>query len=223
MMKRRSISYILTAIFFMVSAAEGVLAQKKAQDVIKMLQKRYDTLNDFTADLLQVQAFEFSGVTDTTQLIISLLKKDYFKIETPDVILVTDGKTVKEYSIYEQKVTIDELGQSENSFLPREFLFDFPKRYTPVDFRREARNGTSGFTIVMEPKKPDEEIMQTLEVWIDAADSLVKYVRYSDFNDNENRYNLSNYKVDIGLTPQEFEIIIPEEADVRTIDLRRKK
>ncbi|KPK90419.1 hypothetical protein AMJ80_08415 [bacterium SM23_31] len=200
---------------------QGVFAQDKVQDVIKFLQKKYDKINDFTADLLQIQEFGFSGAKDTTQLSIALLKKDYFKIKTADITIVTDGKIVQDYSISEKRVTIDYYEKSQNSILPREFLFEFPKRYSPVDFRREERYGSTGFILEMEPKKPDEEPIQALEVWIDAADSLVKYVRNTDLNDTDTIFILSNYKTDTGLTPKDFELKYPDGTKV--INLTKKK
>ena len=197
-------------------------AQNRANDVIKLMQEKFDSLNDFTADLLQVSVFEFSGVTDSSSLKISLLKEDFFKIESPNVVIVTDGKEIRDYDIFEKRLTIDDVDESANdSFLPRDFLFKFPDRFDPVDFRFEVRNGSNGYLIAMEPKKPDEEIILSLEVWFDSADSLVKYVRYTDIDDNVSVYFLSNYKIDIGLTPKHFEL---NPADgVKVVDLRRKK
>jgi len=219
-MKRNHLVLCVYMIIIFGLSAQSVFGQNKAQDVIKFLQKKYNTINDFTADLIQIQEFGFSGAKDTTQLTIALLKKDYFKIKTSDITIITDGKIVKDYSIYEKRVTIDYYEKSQNSMLPREFLFEFPKRYIPADFRSETRYESSGFALEMEPKNPDEEIMQTLEVWVDAADSLVKYVSYTDFNDTETIYELSNYKIDTGLTPKDFELKYPKGTKV--IDLRKK-
>ena len=197
-------------------------AQDRARDAIKLMQERYRSLSDFTAELIQVRVFEFSGVTDSSSMNISLLKDDFFKIESSNVVIVTDGKQISDHNILDMRITIDDVDASSNdSFLPRDFLFEFPDRYDPVDYLPEQRNGSSGFLIAMEPKKPDEEIMQSLEVWFDSADSLVKYVRYTDIDDNDNIYFLSNYKIDIGLTPEHFELI-PAEG-VKVVDLRRKK
>lgn len=197
-------------------------AQNRPRDAIKLMQERYKLLNDFTADLTQVRFMEFSGVTDTSLTKISLLKEDFFKIESPNVVIVTDGKTLTDLDIFDNRLTIDDVDPSANdSFLPRELLFEIPDRFDPVDFRVEERYGSNGFLVAMEPKKPDEEIILSLEVWIDSADSLVKYARYTDIDDIEYVYYLSNYKIDIGLTPEHFELI-PGEG-VKVVDLRRKK
>lgn len=197
-------------------------AQNRARDAIKLLQERFESLNNLTADLVQVRKFEFSGVTDSSSMKISLLKEDFFKIESSNVVIVTDGKTISDYDIFEKRLTIDDVdGSATDTFLPRDFLFKFPDRYDPVDYRLEDRYGSKGYLIAMEPKKPDEEFIISLEIWIDSADSLVKYVRYTDIDDNDNVYFLSNYKIDVGLTPEHFELI-PAEG-VKVVDLRRKK
>ena len=216
-----AIALMVLALYCLIPA--GITyAQNRARDVIKLLQERFESLNDFTADLVQVRKFEFSGVTDSSSMKISLLKEDFFKIESSNVVIVTDGKIISDYDIFEKRLTIDDVDESStDSFLPRDFLFKFPDRYDPVDFRLEDRDGSKGYLIAMEPKKPDEEIMQSLEIWIDSADSLIKYVRYTDIDDNDNVYFLSNYKIDIGLTPEHFELI-PAEG-VKVVDLRRKK
>ena len=221
MKKYLSQSTVVILLVFGISI-QDTTAQNRASDVIKLLQKRFETLSDFTADLLQVREFEFSGVVDSSFLKIALLKEDYFKIESSNIIFVTDGKTIEDYDILEKRMTIDEADEnSRDSLLPRELLFEFPKRFSPVDYISEDRYGSSGFLISLEPKKPDEELMQILVVWFDSADSLVKYVRYVDIEDNKNVYVLSNYKIDTGLTPEDFKINPPE--GTRIVDLRPKK
>ncbi len=226
MMNKRLISIFVMSplVISLYVYATPVHAQRSAQNAIKILQKKYDELNDFSADLLHVREFLFSSEKDTSSQKISLLKENYFKIETSDMIFVTDGITVKDYSLYEKRVTIDIVdNRSSDSFLPKDFLFEFPERYNLVDYRESSYQGKPIYILALEPKNPDEELMQYLEVQIDPADSLVKYVKYTDFNENENIYILDNYHVDTGLAPEQFDIHLPDDTDIRIIDLRSKK
>ncbi len=216
--------FICSGLVLLHFFADYSFAQGSAQSAIRMMQERYEKINDFSADLFHVREFLFSGTSDTTDQKISLLKEDYFKIETADLILVTDGVVVKDYSIYERRITIDEVdSRSSESFLPKDFLFEFPKRYIPVDYRKSVYKDRTAIILELEPKNPDEELMQHLEVRIDPADSLVKYVKYVDFNENENIYIIDNYYVNTGLTPEDFDILLPDGADIRVIDLRSNK
>jgi len=222
-MKKSRIQLLALCAAFMMTGclAPRLYAQKNAGEVIKAMQDRYERLLDFETDFLQIEVWELTGAVDTLSGVMAHLKKEFFKIETGNVHIMTDGVKVWEYNIPDKQVIIDKLDEEQDSFLLKTYLFDFPKRFITVDFRREERDGRQGYYIEMEPKKPDEEAIQSLHVWIDAADTIVKMVRVTDFNDNDVIYILKNFRADVGLEPGDFQLKIPEGEKVKIIDLTK--
>jgi len=197
-------------------------AQKSAGEVIKNMQNIYKNLKDFESSFLQIEEWDLAGTVDTVQGRMAHLKDDFFKIETDNITIMTDGKKVWDYNIFEEQLVIDYLDKDDkDSFLLNNYLFDFPKRFSTVDFIPEKRNGADGFFISLEPKNPDEEWIVALEVWIDAADFVVKMARYTDYNDNVIIFILEDFKGNVGLKPEAFKLTIPEGKKVKTIDLTK--
>jgi outer membrane lipoprotein-sorting protein len=196
-------------------------AQTRSSDVIKLVQDKYKAIENFKAEFIQVQEWTLLEMADTTSGTISLVKPDYVIIESEEYRVMTDGKSVWDYKLLENSAIIDIFEPGGNTFLPREFLFEFPERYYPVDFRNEQRNGKDGYVIEMEPRKPDEEIMQYLEVWIESGIWVVKQVKYTDINDDILHYFLTNYEINTDLSVEDFENLKPGK-DVKIRDLRKK-
>lgn len=211
---RLTIYLIITTLF-----SVNLTAQKNANQVIKEMQKKFTGLKDFDTEFLQIEIWDLYGKVDTLRGRLSHMKKDYFKIETDGAILITDGEKVWDYNIPERQIIIDKFDKSRDSFIIRDYLFDFPKRFITVDFRAEERGGKQGYYLEMEPKKPDEETIQELAVWIDAADFIVKMAKYTDFNDNIVEFILQNFKADTGLSKDDFILKIPE--GVKVMDLTK--
>ncbi|MFC1513911.1 outer membrane lipoprotein carrier protein LolA [candidate division KSB1 bacterium] len=219
-MKRVFIISFISVLFICVIAAES-FSQRRAKDVINIIQEKYKRINDLKADLLQIEEVGFYAVLDTAQIKISLLKEDYFRIESTDAVWVTDGKISQDFNRTKNILTIDDFREDDDTISPKKFLFEFPDKYNIEDFRQESKFNSSGFILEMVPKKPDDEMTQFMEVWVDAADSLVKYVRTIDFNESEKIFILGNYVTNTGLTKVDFEI--KTNAETRPIDLRKKK
>jgi len=217
----RQIFPCIAAFIVTLLCIQTAFAQKNAGDVIRQMQKNYNDLTGFESVFIQVEEWQLAGTVDTLRGTMSHLKKDYFRIDTDNTSIMTDGKKVWEYNQLEEQLVIDFMDESRDSFLLKSYLFDFPRRFLTVDFRREERSGRPGFFIAMEPKKPDEETILALEVWIDAADFVVKMARYTDFNDNIVVFIIEDFKPNSSLTPESFKPDIPEGKKVRVIDLTK--
>ncbi|MFC1732966.1 outer membrane lipoprotein carrier protein LolA [candidate division KSB1 bacterium] len=202
------------------SAFYSAEAQKNDSEVIRLMQNTYNRIEDFRADFLMIETWELAESVDTLRGTMTHMKDDFFKIETANDIISTDGETVWHYDMLEAQFIIDYLDKSKDSFVIRDYLFEFPRRFSTVDFRREEYDGRPGFLIALEPKNPDEETFIFLEVWIDAADYVVKKARSRDFNDNDVEFILENIEINLGLSSKAFtEFKLGE--NVRTIDLTK--
>ncbi|MCP4725227.1 MAG: outer membrane lipoprotein carrier protein LolA [bacterium] len=219
-MSKRYINITIFIVFSMLLSPD-TFAQTRSRDVIKLVQDKYEAIDNFKAEFLQVQEWTLLEMADTTSGTISLVKPDYLIIESPEVRMMTDGKSVWDYKLLENSAIIDIFESGGNTFLPKEFLFDFPERYYPVDFRTEQRDGKNGYVIEMEPKNPDEEFMQYLEVWIEAEIWVVKQVKYTDINDDILHFFLTNYEINTDISVEDFENLKPGK-DVSIRDFRKK-
>ncbi|MFC1564404.1 outer membrane lipoprotein carrier protein LolA [candidate division KSB1 bacterium] len=218
---KKHILTIITAMTLLLISASSSEAQRRSSDVIKLIQDQYNAIENFKAEFLQVQEWTILEMSDTLRGSISLIKPDYFIIETSETRLMTDGKSVWDYKLLEKSAIIDKFDPEGESFLPKEFLFEFPKRYYAVDFRQEERNGKDGFVIEMDPKNPDEEIMQHLEVWVESGIWVVKQVKYTTIDDDILHYYLNNYEINTDINVGIFENLKPG-SEVRIRDFRKK-
>ncbi len=219
-MKKLYLTVIISALLPAFSV-NNLIAQMRSSDVIKLVQDKYKAMENFKAEFFQVQEWTLLETADTTRGNISLVKPDFLIIETTEARLLTDGKSVWDYKLLENSARIDIFESGGSTFLPREFLFEFPDRYITVDFRNEQRNGKDGYIIELEPKEPDEEFMQYLEVWIEADIWVVKQVKYTDINEDILHYYLSNYEINTSMSVEDFEKLKPGK-DVKIRDLRKK-
>lgn len=215
------LSGILVLVLCITLLTSSTEAQKSAGDVIKEMQKQYEVLKSFESEFIQIEEWLFSETQDTLSGSMVHLKEDYFSVSTGTKTLMTDGEKVWELDLLEEQLVIDFMDDSEDSFLLKNYMFDFPKRFITVDFREEAREGNPGYFISLEPKNPDEETIIALEVWIDAADFIVKMARYTDFNDNIAVFILKDFKPNVNVSPDKFKPEIPEGMNVKIIDLTK--
>ncbi len=221
MRKIKNIQFAVLGLIFLFASFSEADAQKSSNDVLKLVRDKYNDMINFQADYLHIQNWTYSEIIDTVRGEITLLKPDYYILESSDIRFMTDGKAVWDYNLLENKANIDHYEKTDDTFLLKDYLFEFPKRFITVDFRQEERGCVPGFVIEMEPKKPEEEMMQNLEVWVDALVWAVKQVKYVDIDETVTHYMLNNYRVDVEFTQVDFDEKKPG-TGVKIRDLRKK-
>lgn len=213
--------YGLIALVIFPQNANSQNVPKNADELIEFMQTTYKVLTNFTADFIEINKYEGFDEIDSTSGKIAMLKPDYFLLETRVRRFMTDGLSIWDYNLVENRVTIDTYEDTNESFIYKELLFEITDKYVTEDFRPEKRRGKKGYVIDFVPKKPDEETIQYMEVWIEEGIWVVQEIKTTDIDETNLHFILNNFKLDTDFTKETFLSKLPNEK-VKTTDLRKK-
>jgi len=187
------------------------------EKVIKRVQKKFDSIRDFSAEFQETFHWELAGETHSVKGKIYLKGGEKFRLETEDQIIVSDGKTLWTYSPVNNQVIIDDLEKTEETLLPRDLLFKYAREYSPHLLTEERIKGRRIYKLELIPKDRDEFI-QRMEVWVDGKDWITRKISYLDINGNKRIYEISNIRINQGLEEGLFIFKIPQGVEI--IDMR---
>ena len=115
---------VLLSISFILLFVVSVLAQDKGKDFLDAVQKKYKSINDFSADFKQ-----------STNGKVSLNGKIFFskgnklRLELKNSTIISDGNTIWNYNKGQKKVVINNVSASDpSSFSIDKFLNDYPSK-----------------------------------------------------------------------------------------------
>lgn len=188
-----------------------------AEKVIKKVQKKFDSIRDFSAEFQETFHWELADETQSIKGKIYLKGGDKFRLETQDQIIVSDGRTLWTYSPITNQVIIDDLEKTEEALLPRDLLFKYVREYSPHLLAEEKTKGRRIYKLELIPKDRDEFI-QRMEIWVDGKDWITKKISYIDINGNKRIYEISNIRINQGLEEGFFIFKIPQGVEI--IDMR---
>jgi len=189
-----------------------------AQEVIRKVQEKYNSIEDLKADFQQISVWQLAGTTDTLRGIIYLKKENYFKIETSEQVIVTDGKSVWNLSKIDNQIVIDKFEESEDYILPKDFLFTFPKDYKTTFFEKKDKTKDEAIYSILMKAKSEDEFYQDLQIKVESPQYLIREVKLTDINENDTYLVLENIEIDTKLTKTLFQI--KQEPGIEIIDMR---
>lgn len=192
-------------------------AGEDAGDILKRLEKKYDSVHDVKVSFSQHVRF---GVTEAEQSFSGTLvmrKGNKYRIELEEQTIVTDGKTVWSYSKYNHQVVIDNYKEDPNSFSPDKVLVNVPDRYGAAILGKE-KLANQETTIVKLNPKDSKSTVQWMKLWVDDDESLMRKVQVLDVSDNLTTYVVDSIALNTGVKESQFRFDPP--GGVEVIDLR---
>lgn len=175
--------------------------------LLKELQEKYKTINDFTATFRQstktgpVAAGEFYYKT-----------KNKFRIELDSRTIVSDGETVWNYTPKNNKVIITFSDDETNSFSIEDYVFNFPEKCKVG----EILNDDGNKILLLKPNSAELDFKEVKLMINDS--SLIDEIELTDLMDNVYRVELKNTKINQSLSDKLFTFDIPQGTQI--IDLR---
>lgn len=177
--------------------------QDSAQNIIKEVQKKYSTINDLSADLIQ-------GVNQSKFI---FKKPNKFKIDFKNTSIISDGKVVYNYSKKQAQVTVSNY---EGNFLSPEYLlFNLPEK-ADSKLELEASGDVKLFKITFNTSTEKLEYKQMI-VWVN-SDYLITKLRIIENSGNTYQFSLSNININKAIKDSQFNFKAPD--GVKVIDLR---
>ncbi|MDZ7369960.1 MAG: outer membrane lipoprotein carrier protein LolA [candidate division KSB1 bacterium] len=203
-------------IVFLILAAGGCLfADVETDNFLRSVQKSYQSLKSVCAEFTQTFHWKLTGEVQTISGRVCSLDGNQFRIETPEQLIVTNGKVLWTYTKANNQVVIDrpENATSDNPFI-KEFLDKYLTEYTA----QPAPSDAEGVRCVLMKAKSEDQYVTCMKLWIDEKSRLIRKIEQTDVNDNITLFEVKNIDTSVKLTPRDFSFSPPEGADV--IDMR---
>jgi chaperone LolA len=206
---------ILKLLFvFFIAITVNVAYSQDAQEIIKNVQSKYNSIKDAQASYSQSVKYS-SGSTQSSAGTIYIQKEDKYRIESKNEVIVTDGVTSWSYSKKKKQVVIDNYKNDGNTFSPNKFLFNYPENfYSDLD-GTETVSGEECYVLKLSPRHKGS--VKSAKIWVDKEQNLIKKITINS-SESSTTYSLKKITLDAGLSSSKFSFSPPEGVEV--IDLR---
>jgi chaperone LolA len=211
------IKNFLIRAFFLFCLPFAIFAQEKADGIVAKIRQTYEKLESLKGEFEQQYTWSLAGETQTLNGTLYLKKGDRYRVETPNQMIITDGKTVWTYSLDKKQVMIDRLEKSKDNPLPRDLILKYTRDFKARLLRSEKFGGVDCYVIALTPREEDA-FVQSVTAWIDKTTYLAPRIEQVDINDNKTVYLLKNAQRNAPLADALFSFKIPDDAEV--VDMR---
>ena len=199
--------------FFSLFLVSSVKADRKADDIIKKMQKKYKELKSLQADFEREVVWELAGETHKIKGSLYLTADDKYRVETEEQLVVTDGKTVWTFSHLQNYVLVDFLDKDKGGQLPKDILLQYSNLYDSEYLGEEKMDGNKVHVLKLKPRD-EEELIVSMKVWVDADKLFTRKIEQIDINENINRYVVSNFRENVELSEALFRFEVPKGVEV---------
>ena len=201
----KNIIRIFITIIFVFTAT--TFSQNDAGKVLNDLQTKYDTIKDLSVEFTQ----SGNGKNKLAGMLI-LKKENKLKIDTRNLIIVTDGTTSWSYNKKQNKVIISKYDENDPGvFSINGLVYDLPDE---SDIELSNDNGQNVLTLT--PNSYGYSF-DSVKLWL-GEDNLISKVVLNDAAMGKVEVKFSNYQLNQNLKDSEFSFTPPEGS--RIIDIR---
>ena len=199
---------LLTKIFlFTVLLLSTTFSQKDADELLKELQTKFDSIEDMSVD--------FTQSYNSKNILSGVLKykdENKLRIDTKKLLIISDGKTSWNFNEPENKVIISNYDENSSGLLSiNELVYVFPKgcdiTSSIVDNKRVLTLIPNSYTVNFDK----------VQIWL-TDDDLISKVYINDSSMGTTEISFSNYRLNQDLSLSEFSFTPPIGSKI--IDLR---
>jgi chaperone LolA len=198
-------------------AAGRMFAGDTAQDILKKVRDKYDSVADAEIKFQQRVRMPVGKLEQTTAGTLLTKKGNKYRVELEQQTIVTDGVTVWSYSAAQQQVLVDRFEQDERSLSPDRILSGEAADLAPALIGREKLGKTETVVLKLTPRD-ETALLKWLKLWVSESDWLVRKAELVDLNGKETVYQVLDIKVNAGIPDAQFTFVTP--AGVEVVDLR---
>jgi periplasmic chaperone LolA len=211
---------IILMLGLMFFGAIEIMAQEKeltVQYVTENLQKRFEMIDDVTAQFEQHIRNSLSNIEQTFRGTLMMKKPNHYRIESEHQTIVTDGVTVWAYSTANNQVIIDKYKENNNSLSPEQFMLNLPANYYASVLGSEKFSEGTVILLKLVPKD-DRSFVKSVKLSVEEHGWLVRKIMILDVNETETTYTVKDIKLNTNIKEKTFVFETPKGAEV--IDLR---
>lgn len=199
-------------------SAMSQTAPPPAQEVAAALQKKYDTIRDFTADFVHESEGGILRKKQTERGFLQVKKPgkmrwDY-KVPEPKVF-VSDGRRIYLHVPADNQVIVSPVPEEDQATTAVLFLVGKGNltRDFKVSYADEA--GADTYSLRLDPKLPERDY-DWLQIVVDRRTLQIRTLSAADSQGGRSTFHFSNFKENVGLPDKTFAFKIPRGADVTT-------
>ncbi|MBU2493852.1 MAG: outer membrane lipoprotein carrier protein LolA [Bacteroidetes bacterium] len=182
--------------------------------VIKNLQNKFNTVQDFKSSFKQTTNKSFDDSELTLSGTFYYKKKNKFKIDLKNILLVSDGISIWNFDKRLNRVVINKIDENQSFLNLDDIINNYPELCTSNLLKENS--DSKFYAVSLKPKNNNLEF-ESATLWIDKNYILTK-IKILDSSGSEYFVELSNIKLNQNLSDAEFVFITPEACKV--IDFR---
>lgn len=195
----------------------GMLSLAAQQNIVENVQRTYRGIDNAIIEYDQTVRFPMTRSEQTFEGIVYMKRPDYYRIESEQQTVVTDGETIWSYNPFTEQVIIDLFREDDQMFTPDRFLLDIPDDFYVTVGDREDVQGKSLIMLRLVPKD-EHQFVRSMRLWVDDDEWIVRKAEVEDLNDNRTVYRVRAIQLNVGVDEELFSYRPPENAEI--IDLR---
>ncbi len=201
----KNIIRIFITVIFVFAAT--TFSQNDADKVLKDLQAKFDTIKDLSVEFNQ----SGNGKSKLAGMLF-IKKENKLRIDTKNLIIISDGTTSWSYNKKENKVIISNYDENDPGvFSINELVYDLPGE---SDIELGNDNGQNVLTLI---PNSYEYSFDSVKLWL-GEDNLISKVVLKDASMGKVEIKFSDYQLNQNLKDSEFSFTPPEGS--RIIDIR---
>ena len=201
----KNIIRIFITLIFVFAAA--TFSQNDAGKVLNDLQTKFDLIKDLSVEFTQSS----NGKSKLAGMLF-IKKENKLRIDTKNLIIVTDGTTSWSYNKKENKVIISNYDENDPGvFSINELVYDLPDE---SDIELGNDNGQNVLTLT---PNSYEYSFDSVKLWL-GEDNLISKVVLNDAALGTVEVKFSNYQLNQNIKDSKFSFTPPEGS--RIIDIR---
>jgi outer membrane lipoprotein carrier protein len=200
-------------------------AEPTAEQLVQALQKRYESIKDFSADF--VHRYQGGvlrkGVSESGHVLIKKPGKMRWDYTTPEKkLFVSDGVRIYTYIPQDKQVVVSAQPRDNETTAPALFLAgkgNLARDFTPSLVPNPAGTPAASRSLKLVPRTPQPDY-DWVVFTVDPATLAIQGLLTMDAQGGESAFIFTNLKENSGLADKEFAFNIPRGVDVVTDSAR---
>lgn len=200
----------LLALAAAVLFAGQVQAQTSPEAVARRLQDRYGALSSLRASFVQTAGGQQLRGTLS-------VRRDAFRLDLGDQVLVTDGGTLWSYSRDDEQVVVQDYEPARVGFSVGQLFTDYLEVFRVTGATKATIGGVQHDVLTLRPRQSGMSVRDAT-LYVRSSDAVPTRVRVHDTNGGTLAFDLRNVQRNVSLPASTFRFSAPSGTEV--VDLR---
>jgi outer membrane lipoprotein carrier protein len=204
------------AVALFASLAPQAPPRPPAQEVATALQKKYDTIHDFTADFVHDSEGGLLRKKQSERGFVQVKKpgKMRWDYKSPEPkVFVSDGRRIYLHVPADNQVIVSPVPEQDQATTAVLFLVGKGNLARDFTVSYAEGGGPDTYALRLDPKLPERDY-DWLQVVVDRQTLRIRSLSAADSQGGRSTFTLSNFKENVGLPDKTFAFKIPRGADV---------